>query len=105
MDGKRRDIGLGSTDMLTLAEAREKLAQGRKWAKLGLDPAFKWRKARAVIPTFEVVARPLVIVFGKKRAPQPPQAMLCRFIDMRDQTAMFRQVLGSARAEGTDPIE
>jgi integrase len=57
VDGRRRDIGLGSTDMLTLAEAREKSAQGRKWAKLGLDPAFEWRKARAVIPTFEVVAR------------------------------------------------
>lgn len=57
VEGKRRDIGLGSTDMLTLAEAREKSAQGRKWAKLGLDPAFEWRKARAVIPTFEAVAR------------------------------------------------
>lgn len=57
VDGKRRDIGLGSTDMLTLADAREKAAQGRKWCKQGLDPAFEWKKARAVIPTFEKAAR------------------------------------------------
>lgn len=57
VDGKRRDIGLGSTDVLTLAEAREKAAMGRKWAKEGLDPAYEWRKARAVIPTFETAAR------------------------------------------------
>ncbi|RYG86331.1 MAG: site-specific integrase [Alphaproteobacteria bacterium] len=56
-DGKRRDIGLGSTDMLTLADAREKAAQGRKWAKQGLDPAFEWKKSRAVIPSFEKAAR------------------------------------------------
>lgn len=56
VDGKRRDIGLGSTDVLTLAEAREKAAMGRKWAKEGLDPAYEWRKARAVIPTFETAA-------------------------------------------------
>lgn len=56
VDGKRRDIGLGSTDMLTLAEARAKAAEGRKWAKQGLDPSHEWRKARAVIPTFEIAA-------------------------------------------------
>lgn len=56
-EGKRRDIGLGSVDMLSLAEAREKAAEGRKWAKQGLDPAHEWRKARAVIPNFETAAR------------------------------------------------
>lgn len=35
--GKRRDIGLGSIDDLTLAEAREKAAQLRKIARQGLD--------------------------------------------------------------------
>lgn len=56
VDGKRRDIGLGSTDMLSLAEARARAAEGRKWAKQGLDPSHEWRKSRAVIPTFQVAA-------------------------------------------------
>ncbi|UUL83440.1 tyrosine-type recombinase/integrase [Sphingomonas qomolangmaensis] len=56
VDGKRRDIGLGSTSVITLAEAREKAAQGRKWAKEGLDPAYEWKKLRAVIPSFRKAA-------------------------------------------------
>lgn len=56
VDGKRRDIGIGSTDMLSLAEARTKAAEGRRLAKLGFDPVHEWRKSRAVIPTFEKAA-------------------------------------------------
>ncbi len=57
VDGRRRDYGLGSFDILTLAEAREKTSEGRKMAKSGLDPSIEWRRARTVVPTFEVAAR------------------------------------------------
>lgn len=56
VDGTRRDYGLGSLDILSLAEAREKAAQGRKWAKAGLIPSQEWRKERAEIPTFKAAA-------------------------------------------------
>lgn len=55
--GKRRDYGLGGVSILSLAEAREKARQGRKWAKEGLDPSQEWRKAFNTIPTFEEAAR------------------------------------------------
>jgi len=55
--GKRLDVGLGSVDILTLSEARDKAAEGRKMAKDGLNPAKEWRKGREAIPSFEVAAR------------------------------------------------
>ncbi|GAY19728.1 integrase [Sphingobium fuliginis] len=56
VDGRRRDYGIGSLDILSLAEAREKAAQGRKWAKAGIDPSLEWKKERAEIPTFKAAA-------------------------------------------------
>ncbi len=79
VDGKRRDIGLGSfiearknslTDtsatisipllhrkMLTLGEAREKAALLRAAAKAGLDPVAERDKERRSVPTFRVAAQ------------------------------------------------
>lgn len=53
LHGRRRDIGLGSIAVLTLAEAREKSAELRKAAKSGRDPIAVRDKLRAQIPTFE----------------------------------------------------
>jgi integrase len=52
--GRRQDIGLGSTDFLTLAEAREKAAHLRKIARLGGDAIAERDKDKnkKVIPTF-----------------------------------------------------
>lgn len=44
--GKRRELGLGSCDLVTLAEAREKAAELRKAARSGQDPDAQ-RKAAA----------------------------------------------------------
>lgn len=55
--GRRRDFGLGSADMLSLEEAREKALIGRRMAKTGLDPAFEWKKGRHLLTTFEQAAR------------------------------------------------
>jgi len=76
VDGKRRDIGLGSLDdgsgraafaagdnrldetplmlrkRLTLAEAREKAAALRKLAKAGSNPVIERDRERVVVPTF-----------------------------------------------------
>jgi integrase len=50
--GKRRDIGLGSYDTLSLAEAREKAAALRKVSIKGDDPIGERDKGKFVIPTF-----------------------------------------------------
>lgn len=56
VDGKRRDIGLGSATILSLADAREKAAEYRKLAKSGLDPVAERKSKPAAIPTFEAAA-------------------------------------------------
>lgn len=80
VDGKRRDIGLGSVDdgaglgafgpadnrlaqiplmlrkSLTLADAREKAAALRKLAKAGYDPVAERDRERAKVPTFKEAA-------------------------------------------------
>lgn len=50
--GRRQDIGLGSTDDLTLAEAREKAAALRKVARQGGDAIAERDKQKSVVPTF-----------------------------------------------------
>jgi integrase len=54
--GKRRDIGLGSPDLVPLADAREQAAQFRKIARAGGDPLIQRRKDRAGVPTFSEAA-------------------------------------------------
>lgn len=56
IQGKRRDIGLGSAALVTLAEAREAALQHRKAARAGDDPLAAKRRLQA-IPTFEEAAR------------------------------------------------
>jgi integrase len=79
VEGKRRDIGLGTADtssraeskaapfpidipllrrkMLTLADAREKARILRAAAKAGLDPSAERDRERRAIPTFRLAAR------------------------------------------------
>lgn len=52
--GKRRDFGLGSAELVTLAEARETARKLRKVAREGGDPSLE-RKRQTM--TFEVAAR------------------------------------------------
>lgn len=57
IDGKRRDIGLGSFKVLSLAEARVKAAELRRQIAQGLDPVAERRKVADPVPTFRVAAR------------------------------------------------
>ena len=56
VQGKRRDIGLGGTSLVPLAEAREKALAYRKIARDGGDPLAERRRAQASIPTFAEAA-------------------------------------------------
>lgn len=50
--GKRRELGLGSVSLVSLAEAREKALVNRKMAREGGDPLAARREQQAVM-TFE----------------------------------------------------
>lgn len=54
--GKRRDIGLGGTKVVSLAEAREKATEYRKIARDGGDPIAIKRRAGKTVPTFKEAA-------------------------------------------------
>ncbi|WP_040753659.1 tyrosine-type recombinase/integrase [Wenxinia marina] len=54
--GKRVEMGLGSADLVTLAEAREAAHENRKVARAGGDPLRAKREAEAV-PTFAEATR------------------------------------------------
>jgi integrase len=56
VQGRRRDVGLGSLRLVSLAEAREKALALRKIARAGGDPVAETR-LRAAIPTFAEAAR------------------------------------------------
>ena len=56
-NGKRRDVGLGGTATISLAEARDKAHELRKLAKAGEDPVAARRALREGVPTFEECAR------------------------------------------------
>lgn len=65
VQGRRRDIGLGSLRLVSLGEAREAARTHRKLARDGGNPLAERRRARAVIPTFEDLAR---TVHGQHKA-------------------------------------
>ncbi|MCT8972481.1 tyrosine-type recombinase/integrase [Microbaculum marinisediminis] len=54
--GRRRDIGLGGLQLVSLSEAREQAVQLRKLARDGGDPLAEKRKVRTVVPTFAEAA-------------------------------------------------
>jgi integrase len=57
VQGRRRDMGLGSVSLISLTEAREKAQEYRRAARQGGDPIEARRQAQAVAPTFEEAAR------------------------------------------------
>lgn len=57
VQGRRRDIGLGGTSLVPLAEAREKALSYRKCAREGGDPLAEKRRVEAKAPTFSEAAR------------------------------------------------
>ena len=56
VDGRRRDIGLGSLSSLSLGQAREASAQIRRDAKAGIDVVAARKREQNIIPTFKAAA-------------------------------------------------
>ena len=56
VEGRRREFGLGSAELVTLAEAREITLDNRRIAHSGLDP-LEEKKKRQSVPTFAEAAR------------------------------------------------
>src|SRR3954463_3168846 len=48
--GRRRDIGLGGSQLVSLSEARESALRYRKLARAGGDPIAEKRNARRITP-------------------------------------------------------
>ena len=74
--GRRRELGLGSVSLVSLAEAREKARSNRKLAREGGDPLAEKRRARGV-PSFAEAA--VKVVEQQKagwRNPKYPRAWL-----------------------------
>jgi integrase len=54
--GRRRDFGLGSVDLVSLEEARDKARDARRSAKGGGDPSLERKRSQRQIPTFREAA-------------------------------------------------
>jgi integrase len=65
VDNRRRDYGLGSLDLVSLSEARERALEWRKLAKEGLDPSYEAKRQRALKTSFEDAAK----AFHEERKP------------------------------------
>jgi integrase len=57
VNGKRRDLGLGSAKLVSLAEARESAIDLRRQLAKGIDPIAEREKARLAATTFREAAR------------------------------------------------
>ena len=57
IDGRQREMGLGSADLITLAEARSIALDNKKLVKLGGDPFAAKKKRRAYQPFPEQLTR------------------------------------------------
>ncbi|HEY0629626.1 MAG TPA: integrase arm-type DNA-binding domain-containing protein [Sphingomicrobium sp.] len=56
VDGKRRDIGLGSAKAVPLADARQAAEEIRRKLAQGIDPVAEKKQEKVVIPTFKETA-------------------------------------------------
>jgi integrase len=55
--GRRCDIGLGSVELVSLADAREEARRLRRIARAGGDPLVERRQERRAVPSFEDAAK------------------------------------------------
>jgi integrase len=55
--GRRRDIGLGRVQDVSVTAARSAAADMRKLARSGIDPLEERKKERVIVPTFEKAAK------------------------------------------------
>ena len=75
--GRRRELGLGSVALVSLAEAREKALVNRKLAREGGDPLAEKRRAQSVPSFAEAAERVLEQKQAGWRDPNYPKVWLC----------------------------
>lgn len=63
IDGRQREMGLGSADLITLAEARSIALDNKKFVKQGGDP-FAAKKAKQVVPTFSIAVDEVIALYA-----------------------------------------
>jgi integrase len=97
VQGRRRDIGLGGLQLVSLAEAREKALTYRKLAREGGDPIAEKRRARVVVPTFKAAA---TAVHEEHRVAWKNKKHAAQWINTLEQYAY--PVLGDRRVDQID---
>lgn len=63
IEGRQREMGLGSADLITLAEARSVALDNKKLVKQGGDP-FAAKKEKKVIPTFSKAVDEVIALYA-----------------------------------------
>lgn len=95
--GRRRDIGLGSSRLVSLSEAREQALEYRKLARSGGDPLEQREKSRNDAPTFAEAAKTVhELLLPTWRNPKAAAQWLSTL-----ETYVFPQI----GARGVDEIE
>ena len=74
--GRRRELGLGSVALVSLAEAREKALANRKLAREGGDPLAEKRRAQGIPSFAEAAARVLEQKQSGWRNPNVPRSWM-----------------------------
>lgn len=98
--GRRRDVGLGGINTVTLAQARERAAHYRKIARDGGDPVEVKRRDQLTIPTFEEAARQ---VYEKHKASWKNEKHASQWINTLEQYAF--PSIGKRRIDLVDTPE
>src|SRR5262245_61217713 len=65
IQGKRSDLGLGSVQLVSLREAREKAVSYRRLARDGGNPKAERTRAKRIVPTFKAAATQVHTEHGK----------------------------------------
>ena len=60
--GKRTELGLGSSDLVSLVEARDKAVENRKLARSGGDPLNEKRKKEAMLSFLEATDKVILFI-------------------------------------------
>ncbi|WP_328805080.1 tyrosine-type recombinase/integrase [Stappia albiluteola] len=96
--GRRRDIGLGSLRLISLAQAREQAQEMRHIARSGGDPLVERRKQNQTIPSFEEAA---LLVHESYRGSWRNQKHRQQWINTLKQHVF--PVFGSKRVDQVEP--
>ena len=101
--GKRRDIGLGSVRLITLAEARDEATRMRRMARRGQDPLAERRRATLTVPTFKEAAETVHEAHAKTFKNDASSGEKCLvFVVARDELDADRHSVRSAMGGDRD---